>query len=184
MTAPPPPAPPPPPPKTQDFPAASVQLLRDADPSSAGAALPDGGASAVLSTYVLDILSPADVAAFLTEAWRVLEPGGRLCLANLGEGCDFKSRVGSAVWGAVHAVAPTVRGVGVGVGLGAGVDSSLDRCCPLIIPHLSIDGFHQVVGGCRAQRLLDYLGPGWDVLHHEAVPGGWIASEVIVAAKR
>jgi len=102
----------------------------------------------VLSTYVLDILSPADVTAFLTEAWRLLEPGGQLLIINLGEGCTPAMRLGSAVWGAVHAIAP------------------------------------QIVGGCRAQNLLEYLGPGWGLQHREVVPGGWVASEVLVAVKR
>jgi hypothetical protein len=154
---------------------ASVRLV-EGDPFQACAPERDGSFSAVLSTYVLDILSglmqagrlerglrgeaaplalilskrrhpnsaPArrrlhiyclplcsqhtdkfsrphqcrqtqyrgptvdDVAAFLTEAWRLLEPDGKLCLVNLGEGCTPATRLGSAVWGAVHALAPTV----------------------------------------------------------------------------
>ncbi|KAI8473052.1 MAG: S-adenosyl-L-methionine-dependent methyltransferase [Monoraphidium minutum] len=133
--------------RAQDLPNASVRLLESGDPALMGAGEADGSFAAVISTYVLDILPGDDVASFLSEAWRLLEPGGALCLVNLGEGCTPATRAGSAVWAAVHAVAPTV------------------------------------VGGCRAQRLLEYLGPGWEVRHHELVAGGFVASEVLVATK-
>ena len=40
--------------------------------------VPDASVDRVVSTYVLDLLSPADAAAFMTEARRVLRPGGLL----------------------------------------------------------------------------------------------------------
>lgn len=39
-----------------------------------------------LATYVLDLLSPDDSRELLAGAQRVLEPGGRLCLASLTHG--------------------------------------------------------------------------------------------------
>lgn len=128
-------------------PSASFRLVPGC-PAAAAAPEAPGAFSAVLSTYVLDIMSCDDVAAFLASAWRILEPGGRLCVVNLGEGCTPATRAGSAIWEAVHALAPTV------------------------------------VGGCRSQRLLDYLGPGWEVAHREVVPGGFVASEVLMALKK
>ena len=37
----------------------------------------------VVSTYVLDILSDADIASMLRESHRLLRPGGVLCLTGL-----------------------------------------------------------------------------------------------------
>lgn len=42
----------------------------------------------------------------------------------------------------------------------------------------------QVVGGCRCQDLLPYLGPGWTIKHHEKVAGSLLASQVLVAYKK
>lgn len=41
----------------------------------------------------------------------------------------------------------------------------------------------QLVGGCRPQNLLMYLGPEWHNVHAQIVPGGVIRSQVIVAYK-
>ena len=43
----------------------------------------DGSVDRVVCTYVLDLLAPHDIAAFLGEARRVLRPGGLLALASL-----------------------------------------------------------------------------------------------------
>ena len=48
-----------------------------------GLPVPDGSADRVVSTYVLDLLSPEDAAAFVAEAHRVLRPGGALAVASL-----------------------------------------------------------------------------------------------------
>lgn len=45
-----------------------------------------GSLDRFVATYVLDLLSPGDARELLAEAHRVLEPGGRLCLASLTHG--------------------------------------------------------------------------------------------------
>jgi ubiquinone/menaquinone biosynthesis C-methylase UbiE len=74
--------------------------------------LPLGVASAdrVLATYVLDLLSFPDIGAFLVEAHRVLKPGGLLCVAGLTCGERPLSRAVSALWSAVHRIAPAKLG--------------------------------------------------------------------------
>ncbi len=44
--------------------------------------------------------------------------------------------------------------------------------------------FPEVVGGCRCQLLLPYLGPGWAVETDATVTGGLLSSQVLVACKR
>jgi len=53
--------------------------------------LTDGGfdlppCDVLIATYVLDLMSEDDIAAFLDAAHAALEPGGRLCLAGLSAG--------------------------------------------------------------------------------------------------
>jgi len=63
-----------------------------------------------VSTYVLDLLSEEDAQAVLTEAWRLLKPGGRVCLSGitLGQGCG--SRVMGGLWEFVHWMSPSTVG--------------------------------------------------------------------------
>ncbi len=63
--------------------------------------LPDHSVDRVISTYVLDLLSEADIAAFLNEAFRVLNEEGKLCLVSLTRGTTFPSRFVSSVWSSV-----------------------------------------------------------------------------------
>ena len=51
-----------------------------------------------MSTYVLDLLSPADAAAFVAEARRVLRPGGVLALASLAPGRTPPARLVTRLW--------------------------------------------------------------------------------------
>jgi len=67
----------------------------------------DGAFDRFVSTYVLDLLPEDAIAGLLSEAHRVLEPGGRLGVAGLGPGEGHASRAVAALWGAVHRVAPT-----------------------------------------------------------------------------
>ena len=53
----------------------------------------DASCDRVVSTYVLDLLSPADAAAFVGEARRVLRPGGLLALASLAPGRTAPARL-------------------------------------------------------------------------------------------
>jgi ubiquinone/menaquinone biosynthesis C-methylase UbiE len=63
--------------------------------------LPDCSVDRVVSTYVLDLLSEADIRDSISEARRVLTPSGRLCLVSLTHGVTFASRVVCALWWAV-----------------------------------------------------------------------------------
>ncbi len=70
---------------------------------------PDAAYDRVVTAYVLDLLSEADIDTFLDEAHRLLAPGGRLCVAGLTWGRGL-SRAGAAFWDTVHAWAPTCVG--------------------------------------------------------------------------
>lgn len=58
----------------------------------------DGACDRVVSTYVLDLLSPDDRRAMTDEAARALAPGGLLCLVSLTPGETALSRVVSGAW--------------------------------------------------------------------------------------
>ena len=60
--------------------------------------LPDNSVDRVLSTYVLDLLSEADIKEFLLESHRVLKDEGKLSLASLTRGTTFLSRTVSNIW--------------------------------------------------------------------------------------
>jgi ubiquinone/menaquinone biosynthesis C-methylase UbiE len=73
--------------------------------------LPDHSADRIISTYVLDLLSEADIHAALAEAHRVLKVDGKLCLASLGTGETPVSKMVAGVWGALCKLyAPMVGG--------------------------------------------------------------------------
>ena len=64
----------------------------------------------MLSTYVQDLLSPADAASFVSEASRVRGPGGLLCVAGLTRGSAGAARVTSTIWHGVWSVLPRAVG--------------------------------------------------------------------------
>ena len=68
--------------------------------------VPDRSADLVLATYVLDLLSPAAIARFLTDAARVLRPGGQLAVAGLAPGTLSHAGLTMALWSVVQRVAP------------------------------------------------------------------------------
>ena len=72
--------------------------------------LPDGSADRVVSTYVVDLLSPADAATFVAEARRVLRPGGVLALASLAPGRTPPARLVTRLWRAVWSLNPALLG--------------------------------------------------------------------------
>ena len=73
--------------------------------------LANQSADRVVSTYVLDLLSLADIDDALAEARRVLVPGGKLCLISLTMGHSMVSRVVSRLWSiAFRLHAPLVGG--------------------------------------------------------------------------
>jgi ubiquinone/menaquinone biosynthesis C-methylase UbiE len=77
--------------------------------------LTDGGAPSseppasfdrFVSNFVFDLLSEADIAAVVSEAHRMLRPGGLLCLASLSPGHGVVSRTVIRVWSFVHRLDP------------------------------------------------------------------------------
>lgn len=72
--------------------------------------LADRSCDRLLSTFVLDLLSPEDTRELLAEAHRVLVPGGLLCLTSATHGEDLAGRLVSAAVSAVHALRPALLG--------------------------------------------------------------------------
>jgi ubiquinone/menaquinone biosynthesis C-methylase UbiE len=72
--------------------------------------VPDASADRVVSTYVLDLLGPGDIAAFAGEARRVLRPGGAVVLASLAPGRTIPARVVTRLWRSVWALEPALLG--------------------------------------------------------------------------
>ncbi|HJW70944.1 MAG TPA: class I SAM-dependent methyltransferase, partial [Candidatus Binatia bacterium] len=71
---------------------------------------PDRQYDRFLSTYVLDLLSSEDIAAVLTDAWRVLSPNGRLCLVSATRGRTPGQRVVMGLAARLHSLSPTLVG--------------------------------------------------------------------------
>jgi ubiquinone/menaquinone biosynthesis C-methylase UbiE len=67
---------------------------------------PDASADRFISNYVLDILSFDEIAAVIAEAWRILQPGGLLCLTSLTFGQGWFSKAWTAFWQARFAIQP------------------------------------------------------------------------------
>ena len=63
--------------------------------------LDDHSVDRVIATYVFDLLSEADIRQAISEAHRVLMPGGKLCLVSLAQGVSFGSRIVAALWSAL-----------------------------------------------------------------------------------
>ncbi len=72
--------------------------------------VPDQSVDRVVSTYVLDLLSEADVRRFFTESRRVLGPGGKVCLASLTRGPGAVSRIVSSLWMSAFRLNPALVG--------------------------------------------------------------------------
>jgi SAM-dependent methyltransferase len=81
----------------------------------ASVVLTDGGPPALepaasfdrfVSNFVFDLLSEADIAAVVSEAHRMLRPGGLLCLASLSPGHGLASRAVIRVWSLLHRLDP------------------------------------------------------------------------------
>lgn len=71
---------------------------------------PAGSADRFVCNYVLDLLSPADIAAALDEIHRLLEPGGLACLLSLTHGTHPLSRALTWAWERLHAHDPALVG--------------------------------------------------------------------------
>lgn len=63
-----------------------------------------------ISNYVLDLMPSDDIAALVREAWRVLTPGGLLCLVSLTRGNGMLSRFVSGAWSVVHRMRASLVG--------------------------------------------------------------------------
>ncbi|HUY47230.1 MAG TPA: class I SAM-dependent methyltransferase [Streptosporangiaceae bacterium] len=63
-----------------------------------------------LAVYVLDLLGPAESAAIVAEARRLLRPGGLLAVASLTHGAPSPARLVSQAWMAVWSRAPGLTG--------------------------------------------------------------------------
>ena len=85
--------------------------------------VPDASCDRVVSTYVLDLLSPADGAAFVAEARRVLRPGGMLALASLAPGRTPTARLVTRLWQALWSLNPALLGGCRPLRLGALLDA-------------------------------------------------------------
>lgn len=72
--------------------------------------VPDQSMDRVVSTYVLDLLSEADVRRFFAESHRVLSSGGRVCLASLTRGPGGMSRLVSSLWMSAFRLNPALVG--------------------------------------------------------------------------
>lgn len=72
--------------------------------------LPGNSVDRVICSYVLDLLPDEDIRAFFAEAYRVLIPGGRVCLASLTKGVTLLSRIVSWLWMAVFRMRPALVG--------------------------------------------------------------------------
>jgi demethylmenaquinone methyltransferase/2-methoxy-6-polyprenyl-1,4-benzoquinol methylase len=64
----------------------------------------------LFSTYVLDLISAAQLPSLLTEFHRLLKPGGRLALVSLTEGVTLPSKILVGLWKMAYAVSPVACG--------------------------------------------------------------------------
>ncbi len=73
--------------------------------------LADQSVDHVVSSYVFDLLSEADIRLAFSEAARVLKPGGRVCLLSLTRGVGPVSRMVTSLWRLLYRLhAPLVGG--------------------------------------------------------------------------
>jgi ubiquinone/menaquinone biosynthesis C-methylase UbiE len=72
--------------------------------------LADCSVDRIVSSYVLDLLSQADIACFFSEARRVIMPGGKVCIASLARGVNLPSRIVSFLWMAIFRLNPAIVG--------------------------------------------------------------------------
>ncbi len=63
-----------------------------------------------VTTYVLDLLSLADIRKVFAEAHAALVPGGLFCHAGLTKGTSAVSRTTSTAWALIHRIKPTLVG--------------------------------------------------------------------------
>ena len=71
---------------------------------------PDGNADRFVSTYVFDLLAPDFIDQLLSEAHRVLVPGGKLCLVSMTFGASPLSRAVCWGWRRLWRLSPGIVG--------------------------------------------------------------------------
>lgn len=81
-------------------------------PSDGGFDVPSQGGpfDRFVTTYVLDLLNPADIQAVLATAYAAMPPGGLFCHAGLTVGTGPVSRAASGLWALVHRLKPMLLG--------------------------------------------------------------------------
>ena len=93
--------------KLQTFaPRAEVVLTDGAAPTDE----PTASRDRFVSNFVLDLLAEDDIAAVVSEAHRILVPGGLLCVCSLSVGAGGLSRLVSRAWSRLHALNPALVG--------------------------------------------------------------------------
>jgi ubiquinone/menaquinone biosynthesis C-methylase UbiE len=75
-----------------------------------GIDLRDGSFDRFVSAYVLDLLSTEDIRSIMHDAYRMLEPGGRLCLLSLTRGITAWGRLVTGVWETAFKLRPQLVG--------------------------------------------------------------------------
>ena len=63
-----------------------------------------------VSNYVFDLLSEHDIHRTLAAAYRILQPGGLLCLVSLSLGCSLRSRFVAHILSGLNRVRPSLIG--------------------------------------------------------------------------
>ncbi len=71
---------------------------------------PDQSVDRFVSNFVLDLLPSDLICAVIDEAYRMLHPGGLLCLASLAHGKSALTRLVSLAWRLVHSIRPALVG--------------------------------------------------------------------------
>lgn len=72
--------------------------------------VPDASIDRFVANYVLDLLPHEDIETAVREAYRMLEPGGYLCLVSLSYSQRPLSRLIVAAWKRVHRLRPGLVG--------------------------------------------------------------------------
>ncbi len=71
---------------------------------------PDARFDRFIASYVLDLLTEEDIRMLLSEAHRVLKPGGLLCTVGLTHGTSPSAKIGGLLWRALFTVNPKLVG--------------------------------------------------------------------------
>ncbi len=89
----------------------------------------DGAFDRFVSNYVFDLLAPEYAAIIISEAHRVLNSSGKLCLVSLGCGASGPPRIATVLWDRVWRLKPEL----------VGGCRPLDLCSLLMAEQWSID---------------------------------------------